>query len=426
MEIYENTTIYIICPANAVSGGPELLHQLGAELLRRGLHAFMIYPDAKPDRPPQPEAYRKYHVPCAPAVEDEKQNILILSETATILFCDYNQIRKILWWLSVDHYFEKIVQHFKIPVPALVRTPIWEQIYLFHPVSGLEHWVQSEYARRFVQRNGIPGEQIHFVGDYLQTGTHLQSVCDTTGQGREDIVAYNPQKGFAFTKRLMDAAPDITWTPIEHMTAVEVHALLARAKCYIDFGTHPGQDRIPREAAMAGCCVITGKRGAAANGIDVPIPSAYKFDDASESIPAILACLRACLASYAAHARDFDSYRTMIAGQKAAFRRDVAAALPLAYDTPSRQHIVLQNGPHLETLLPALLENDALSVAGIWFPEHAHGFFRFHDHELSVLWTEELQFLHAEGRIDAILLDETDGKGAAALQAAGVPSSIFC
>ena len=43
MDIYENTTICIACPANYASGGPELLHQLGSELLRRGLDVRMWY-----------------------------------------------------------------------------------------------------------------------------------------------------------------------------------------------------------------------------------------------------------------------------------------------------------------------------------------------------------------------------------------------
>ena len=30
---------------------------------------------------------------------------------------------------------------------------------------------------------------------------------------------------------------------------------------YIDFGHHPGQDRLPREAVQCGCVVITGTRG---------------------------------------------------------------------------------------------------------------------------------------------------------------------
>ena len=46
---------------------------------------------------------------------------------------------------------------------------------------------------------------------------------------------------------------------------------------YIDFGPHPGMDRLPREAALAGCIVITNREGAAAHDEDVPLPPEYKF-----------------------------------------------------------------------------------------------------------------------------------------------------
>jgi len=44
-------------------------------------------------------------------------------------------------------------------------------------------------------------------------------------------------------------------------------------KLYVDFGKHPGKDRMPREAAVHGCCIITGRRGAAGNPFDIPIPN---------------------------------------------------------------------------------------------------------------------------------------------------------
>ncbi|KAL3809235.1 hypothetical protein ACHAXA_005283 [Cyclostephanos tholiformis] len=46
---------------------------------------------------------------------------------------------------------------------------------------------------------------------------------------------------------------------------------------YIDFGPHPGMDRLPREAALAGCIVITNREGAAAHDEDVPLPQEFKF-----------------------------------------------------------------------------------------------------------------------------------------------------
>ena len=57
----------------------------------------------------------------------------------------------------------------------------------------------------------------------------------------------------------------------------QVTAKLLRAKIYIDFGPHPGMDRFPREAALAGCMIVTNTQGAAEYYADVPIPHKYKF-----------------------------------------------------------------------------------------------------------------------------------------------------
>ena len=428
MEIHENTTIYITCPAGMVSGGPELLHQLCSELLRRGLHAFMWYPDAEADKIPQPKVYRKYLVPTAEVLSDRPENIVILPETMGEIYGHLHEIRKVFWWLSVDNYRSSLAQILFRYSEFYDTLALVDNLFCFYPDPQMEHWVQSEYARQFVHANHVDDAQVHFVGDYLQSAAHLRQM--DAAASRQDIVAYNPKKGLEFTKQLMAAAPDITWTPIENMTAEEVHALLARAKCYIDFGNHPGQDRIPREAAAAGCCVITGRRGAAANDIDVPIPASYKFADNPSSIPAILDTIRTCLRDYDAHAHDLDSYRAMIAGQKAKFRRDVAATLPIRCDVSERQHVVLQNGPHAEKLLPALLQSDGIELIALWIADDADTAItavQAGDRTLPTIRFSELAFLYQEGRIDAIVLDSADPpKDASRLKAAGIPETIFC
>lgn len=58
----------------------------------------------------------------------------------------------------------------------------------------------------------------------------------------------------------MKKARELNFKPIINMTRDEVIRELQRAKVYIDFGNHPGKDRIPREAAILGCCAIVGKR----------------------------------------------------------------------------------------------------------------------------------------------------------------------
>ena len=59
--------------------------------------------------------------------------------------------------------------------------------------------------------------------------------------------------------------------------------LMKKSMIYIDFGNHPGRDRIPREAVINGCIIITGRRGSSANDEDIPIDEKYKIDHKSEN-----------------------------------------------------------------------------------------------------------------------------------------------
>lgn len=55
--------IYILCPANLETGGPEVLHQLGYKLNLMGVEAKMFYLNRMKDVDPVADRYRKYNVP---------------------------------------------------------------------------------------------------------------------------------------------------------------------------------------------------------------------------------------------------------------------------------------------------------------------------------------------------------------------------
>jgi len=134
---------------------------------------------------------------------------------------------------------------------------------------------------------------------------------------------YNPKKGFEFTKELINYSNDLKWIPIQNMTTQEVHELLKESKVYIDFGNHPGKDRFPREAAISGCCIITGKKGSAAYYDDVPIADCYKFDDSNENIPHIVNKIKECMEKYDTKIYDFSYYREFILNEYEIFEKDV-------------------------------------------------------------------------------------------------------
>lgn len=319
MQIYADTIVYIMCPAHIHSGGPELMHQLGSRLIAQKIDTRIYYYDKKDDDPVN-DLYKHYQVPVADSLSDVPANILIMAETALSAYYAVRHMRRIIWWLSVDHYFMNIQDYFGnlLAHPLDIRVP---RYYMFGDDSCALHLVQSEYARQFLAVNEIPDDRIDHLGDYLNAA-FLQNAETYLQLEKKDLVLYNPKKGADFTARLISAAPDLHWIPIQNLTPHQVSLLLAGGKVYIDFGYHPGKDRIPREAAMCGCCVITGRRGAAANETDVPIPDTYKFEDTEENIPAILSLIREILSDYEAHCGNFDSYRTIIRGEQKEFIRD--------------------------------------------------------------------------------------------------------
>ena len=81
---------------------------------------------------------------------------------------------------------------------------------------------------------------------------------------QEWILLYNPKKGLDKVLPIIEQTPWLKWIPLINLTEEDMIAYMHLAKVYVDFGNHPGKDRIPREAAICGCCVITNREGSAA------------------------------------------------------------------------------------------------------------------------------------------------------------------
>jgi hypothetical protein len=185
------------------------------------------------------------------------------------------------------------------------------------------HLAQSEYARRFLHGHGL--HRIGMLTDYLRDDFLEQAAAGGRGRERGRRVAYNPKKGIEVTRALIErAAGRFEFVPIQNMTPRQVVELLCSSAIYIDFGPHPGRDRIPREAAACGCAVLTGRRGAAANDVDLPLPDEFKIDEGrSDFAETALAAMERLLDPPAEVVRAFDAYRAVILDQKRLFRDEV-------------------------------------------------------------------------------------------------------
>lgn len=404
MEIYKNTKVYIICPARTVTGGPELLHQLGAALQKRRIQSYMYYLPEHTEHP-VPERYRKYHVPYTETIEDTAENILIVPETYTTLLYGWQHIRRALWWMSVDNWLADVVAVVKSNQCREFRIPARPVFYFFHREDEkIQHLTQSEYANQLLQTNQVPRERIASLTDYLNT-VFLQE-CDHIDYSRkQDIIVYNPRKGKDFTDQLIAAAPNLHWVAIENMTPEQVRQLLAQAKVYIDFGTHPGKDRIPREAAISGCCVLADRRGAAKFFKDVPIDEHYKFADTAEEIPAILARIRQVMRDYTTAIQNFAVYRTEIQQQRQQFEQEVDTIFVKTYTEPDCLRLALWQEPIRDTRVwDAARSMPELDICFLVQDEQAGNFLQSGAHRLEVITREEVIWLYQEKRIDKILI----------------------
>jgi hypothetical protein len=274
----------------------------------------------------------------------EFPDILIVPEiylTVKILD-DYKNIRKIIWWLSIDNYFINrfinkqrifylLIRGLNKISESFGRASIFDinQIALdYYKGYNLknDHIVEkatinlcsAKHIKLSLEKIGI--KDVHYISEFINEDFFNTEADESK---KENIIAYNGVKGIKFTKKLVKYASHLNFIPIRNMSKEEFTSLLKRAKVYIDFGNHPGRDRLPREAAWLKCCVITNRRGGARLEDDLSIPEEYKYDDQIENIPLIVKKIESCLSDYQNRVLHFDTYRRNIQAEQKKFLEDV-------------------------------------------------------------------------------------------------------
>lgn len=254
---------FIACPKGIQTGGPEALHQLASAIRKLSKFAFLWDPDN----------YRKSQNPISDYSHygdlwtDElplSDDCLIFPETmADLVPKFYGKVQICIWWLSVDNYFNNN----KFPISFLNKFP------------EIIHMYQSEYAHNFLVKNQFTN--LIRVTDYINLDFMADAdFKENNSQDKSKLLAINPAKGFERSKLVLENLKTESVVLLENMNRSEVLNSLKSSKIYLDLGNHPGTDRIPREAALARCIVLTNQRGSALNNFDIPInKEIFKFDD---------------------------------------------------------------------------------------------------------------------------------------------------
>ena len=92
----------------------------------------------------------------------------------------------------------------------------------------------------------------------------------------------------------------------------------------MDFGFHPGQDRLPREAALLKKCIITNREGSAAFYKDVPIAYEFKFLEKRENHVKIREKIDLIFESFPKELGKFKSYRKFLLLQEKKYNKQIS------------------------------------------------------------------------------------------------------
>ncbi len=321
MGMSQFNKILVVCPAGAVTGGPEALHQLVDHMNQLGLPAYIVYlPFDQLAKAPEP--YQHYKAPVS-AYEDISGNLIIFPEVYPGLAMKVKHAKAGLWWLSLENFLERrhtSLLHDKIRYlkKALKGQRPWAGA---KSLKKLLHFSQTEHSTQYLRSCGIePIPLIDSINEGFLTDRYLDRI-----DHKNDVILYNPTKGKKVTQALIKAYPNWQFIPLRGLNRQELSEQLYAGKLYIDFGHHPGRDRMPREAAMHGCCVVSGLLGSAGNTVDLPIPNKYKLDSSDKQFVQAFGVLASdVLANFPQHWNAFATYRQWLKDEPRIFKQQIA------------------------------------------------------------------------------------------------------
>lgn len=317
--------VALICP-EGITGGPEAFHQLAHAINSNGGRAcLMVFGgESKLDivsdnsrvvmlrcsldpNSPMRKAYEKYQPRTIPELTLNQNTLVVFPEVLAETARNFPSQRAI-WWLSVDN--------------AILRDPRLKYQSFRNSIFNdptLIHFWQSDYARDFLLKNNAA--QHYPVSDY--TDEIFLSASATSSGPKNGKIAYFPLKGAELAAQLIATGSDLQFAAIQNMTKAQVKETLESCSIYIDFGHHPGRDRVPREAAAAGAVVMLHDCGAGSFFADHPLDRSYLFGLADIQNGSLLGRIKAILANRAEHVAKQHYYRQRVRLEKAEFELQV-------------------------------------------------------------------------------------------------------
>ena len=323
----------VLLTPEAPTGGPEALHQLGHEINRLGGNAWQAYcgPQSRVDFGPDtircdatastmPAYFAQYEPRPLREIRLKPGTLVVFPElmAAQAAPAPAAGYRRAIWWLSVDN---------ALTVAPKLADIAYRRDLLADP--ALLHFHQSDYARVFLAAAGLASTALSDYTDPQFLAQSEDAARNPPIAQRANRLCFFPNKGAALARTFivgLSLRNPVEIVPIHGMTKAQVRDTLFNAKIYVDFGHHPGKDRVPREAAVAGCIVLLHAQGAARHPADHPLPPEYLFTTADIAAGALQARVDAILDDPLPHLAAQAVYRAAVLRERAVFNAETRAA----------------------------------------------------------------------------------------------------
>jgi hypothetical protein len=328
--------IYVYYPRGVTTGGPEALHQLVATLRELGREAYLV-PQPGTENVDRAEQYAHYDAPETSSVDDSEGNAVVTSEYVFRLLRDVKKADRFVWWLSIDNslLFNPERRLLDLEYQGLLsprqyglakakvaakRVRDWGRGD-YRLLRELKHLSQSAYAAAFLY------SRLNLVSGMLSDYTSPLDVAPSLpASARGRTIAYNPKKAAGVTARLADVYGEGKFIPLANMSRAQVLETLSSSAVYLDLGTHPGKDRMPREAVLSGCVALVARRGSGTFDLDVPVPPHHKLPTLGEPVREAKLLLDRVFNNVDGYVKEQESYLRVISQERDTFRSEVANA----------------------------------------------------------------------------------------------------
>lgn len=339
MQLKMKKKYYVVCPSNVTTGGPDALHQMVYYMVKLGFNCQIAYLADTAKGLKIPEPYRIYinDFCLFKNVKDLEESNVIIPESFSFLSHKFKRAKLYIWWLSVDNNFVdfswyrriwylcsspfRVLKHkelYSCSVLTKIKNTLLCHDYSFeNERENIIHLCASYYALDVVSKK--TQRKVYKCIEPISYIFLDRFAKDPRNEIRDDTILYNPKKSKLIVERLKKKYPLFEFRPLENMTQLQLIESYKKAKLYIDFGPFPGAERIPKEAVLYGCTIITGRHGASNFYGDVPIPDKYKFSD--DDLENIVSMINLCLTEYDSCYHDFDEYRSTVLALESNFEK---------------------------------------------------------------------------------------------------------